>query len=481
MSWPARAACWLALGLVAQAGTVPATGLEQQIRAILGRYKIREADCGVYVASVARRKAVAAINADEPLVIASNKKLLTTAAALDLLGPGYELVTRVCIDGPLENGVLKGNIVIVGGGDPNISARFYEGEALAVPKGWARTIHKAGIERIQGDVVADDRIFDRQLLHPDWPDNQLDRWYCAPVCGLAYNDGCVDVTVSPGPAAGSPASVSLDPATSYVKLENGCKTTSARNRHVVSFGRRPGSRTIRAWGECWVKAEGLTGSVAIDDPALMLATVLREQLDAAGVQMAGGAVLAARDGKAARLTEICRTTSDLATSVVIANKRSQNLYAEQMHKLLGALVERDGSFEGGNRALGRFLAGLGIRPGSYTSADGSGMSRNNRFSAQQVGSVLLYMADHPSTAAFVDSLSIGGVDGTLSRRLEGVRGRIRAKTGHLAGASALSGYVTSEEGEPQLAFSILMNSPRSTNAAQDDICQLLVRLAEAIE
>ena len=474
-------ACCLILGPVAWAGTSAPPTLEQQILGILAKRGLSASDCGVYAAPLGRAP-LAALNADKPLIPASNKKLVTTAAALDLLGPGYQFVTRVLSTGPIEAGVLKGDLVIVGGGDPSLAGRWHEDDALAVPKRWIEHIKAAGVERIEGDIVADDSILDRQLVHPTWPGNQLDKWYCAPVSGLAYNDDCIDITVAPGKAVGSPAVVRLSPPTGYFTVENRCLTVAKESQHEIVLGRRAGSRNLVITGKCWAKAEPLRGPVAVDDPGLMLATVMCEQLRKSGVEVSGQPVVFDRNAERPEGIELCRTTSDLASCVLVANKRSQNLYAELMHKLMGAVIEGDGSFAGGNRALAGFLGPIGIETGTYVSADGSGMSRANRITARQIGTILMHMADHPSSSIFIDSLPMNGSDGTLRKRVSGesLAGRIRAKTGYIRNVHALSGYVTSTLGEPQWVFSILMNHRKgNAKGAQDDICRLLAGLSPA--
>jgi len=472
--------CCLALVPAVQGGTVQPYTCEEQIRSTLRKHKLREKNCGVYVATVQDGRALAAINADTPLILASNKKIMTTAAALDMLGPGFEFVTKVCRTGPIEGGVLRGDLVIVGGGDPNISGRHYEGDALGVPRQWIAAIRAAGITSIEGNVVADDRIFDRELVHPSWPANQLDRWFCAPSCGLSFNDNCIDVSVSPGDVAGTPAKISLNPPTGYVRISNSCKTTTSKRKHKIIIARRAGTRSVTVAGNCWLKAGETIGHVTVDDPALLTATVMREQLVKAGIAVSGRAVLAPRDIPPRQRTEICRTVSDLATSVMYANKRSQNFYAEQIHKMMGAVMLGDGSFAGGNRALTKFLSQLGIEPDSYTSADGSGLSRQNRFTARQIGTVLMYMVDHPSSALFIDSLTVAGVEGTLRNRLKSdtLRGLIRAKTGFISGVRTLSGYVVDRNARPLIVFSFVTNGGYPYGA-QQDICELLVKISGA--
>ncbi|GJQ59714.1 MAG: peptidase M15 [Candidatus Scalindua sp.] len=409
-------------------------------------------------------------------------KLLTTATALVYLGPDFVYETKVFYRGVLSSrGKLQGDIVIQGSGDPNISGRFYSDEITAVPSSWAKSVEEYGIKTITGDVIGDDTIFDRKFICDSWPKDQLSEWYCAPVCGLSFNDNCIDIILNPNQELGGLAYVNTEPKTSYIKIFNTCKTTDLQSKHLYSVHRRPHTNSIYVKGHIWSKSGPQRAWVTIQDPALYTATVFKEILEDRGINVMG----VARVGKASektgknKLYTLAVTTSSLRQSIDVANKRSQGFYAEQLVKTVGAHIKKEGSFSAGLAVMGDFLAKLGFSKNQYQIDDGSGLSKKNRLSPLMITHLLRFMYNHEERDIFWESLSISGVDGTLKNRLTQApyQSRVRAKTGYVLGTSTLSGYVESVKGEI-IIFSILLNeirgSIRQAKRLQDIICRLLV-------
>ena len=153
------------------------TGVEGKISTILGKKALNKAKVGIHVVSVENNETLYKRNEEKTFSIASNAKLFTTAAALVYLGPKYEYKTVVFRSGRISpDGVLEGDIIIKGSGDPNLSGRLYDGRVTAVPESWASRVKNAGIKVISGDIIADDRVFDREYTPPTWPSNQLSKW-----------------------------------------------------------------------------------------------------------------------------------------------------------------------------------------------------------------------------------------------------------------------------------------------------------------
>ena len=192
---------------------------------------------GVHITDAATGGVVYSKDPDVVRIVASNTKLFTTAAALEYLGPGYQVTTRVYVRGKRAGDTLLGDLGIVGGGDPNISGRHHQGDSLAVFRGWARELRRRGIETISGDLYLADGNFDSQLVHPDWPRDQLGKWYEAPVAALSFNDNCVLVRVLAGAGAGAPARVALLPDVPVLEVRNLTRTTNSSRRHRISIDR----------------------------------------------------------------------------------------------------------------------------------------------------------------------------------------------------------------------------------------------------
>ena len=417
--------------------------------------------------------------ADQLCSVASNNKLVTTAAALDLLGPDFQFRTTVGALGKVSaKGVLTGDLLVVGRGDPSISGRFHKDKVTAVLEQWADAVVAAGITEVRGGVVVDDSYFDQQHFHPEWPRGQHSAWYCAQVGALSFNDNCVLLVVAPGAKKGAAALCALEPPTRYMRIVNSCHTSRARlGRNHVLAHRALGKNQITVSGSIRDKGRPFRTWVTVDDPALFTATVFREVLGAKGVRVGGPAMRwqPQRRFNLAAWRELVTTTSSLGDAVAVANSRSQNFYAEQILKTLGQEKTGKGSWAAGAKGVAGFLRTAGVK-GQFDYRDGSGMARANRFSARQLVTLLAYMNGRRVGRVFLHSLAQPGGNGTLRRRLAPLRGRLFAKTGYISGVSALSGYIDTRGGRV-VAFSILVNKFRSllghVRAAQDAVCTTL--------
>lgn len=455
--------------------------LEQAVARLRSKHKLDSARIGLCVIDLDTGREVLASAADQPLVPASNMKLVTTAAAIERLGADFEFHTVLYKRGVIDrNGTLSGDLVVIGAGDPNVSGRFFDGDPTAIFARWAEKLRAAGVRVVQGDLLLDDTLFDRELTAPDWPKNQLSEWYCAQVTALPLNDACIDVTLRPASSAGLPALVHLSPATKYVSIENSCTTTTVESEHKYGIDRVSGTNRIRITGKILVGSAPEAVSVTVHDPTMFFGTVLAETLRAKGISLQGvpRRVESPFRPKEDNLDAVCSYAVDLKRTLAVTNKRSQNLYAETLIKLLGARVRGEGSWSAGAAVLSSFLAEVGATEGEFIVRDGCGLSATNRLSARSIARVLAFEWGRPHRDAYVESLAAGG-EGTLEKRLRepDLAGRVRAKTGYIDGASALSGYVQTSEGR-WLAWSILVNrfgSLSDAKAFQDDVVRLLAR------
>jgi D-alanyl-D-alanine carboxypeptidase/D-alanyl-D-alanine-endopeptidase (penicillin-binding protein 4) len=438
--------------------------LARSLERIFAAKDLAGAEVGVSVVDVASGRALFERGAARPLSLASNTKLVTTAAALSLLGPGHRFETTLSRRGPIVGDTLHGDLVVTGGGDPCLGARF-DGEADQALRRLGRSLREAGVRRVSGALIGDDRLFDRAHQHPDWPRDQLDRWYAAPVSALTLNDACVDITVGPGPRAGVPAVVSLAPSCALFELELRCGTTAERKAHVVDVGRRPGANRYVVRGDVLVGSAPVETSIAVHDPSLVFVSVLRERLADEGVRVEGPARVVAVDERLQGLVPLAVHASLLAQALPVVNKRSQNHVAELLLKGLGAAKGGAGTWEAGIAVEKEWLDSIGVDPESVSLLDGSGLARGNRLSAGALATLLRAMARHEHAGAFLASLAVAGQDGTLEKRLRApaLKGRVLAKTGTINAVSSLSGYVLAAAregappGPPVIAFSILMN------------------------
>ncbi len=433
---------------------------------------------GVHIVDLSSHQSAFAFEADQPRILASNTKLLTTAAALETLGADFVFETRVMVRGTAKDGVLSGDLAIFGAGDPNLSGRFHEGDAYAIFREWAAALKAQGIARVTGNLYLVNGLFNPPNIHPDWPRNQLTSWYEAPVEALSFNDNCILVRVWPASSAGLPARVETVPKLGYFEIRNSATTTGTRSGNRLLVGRLGDSDTIVVSGTIGLRTGPGEEWVAVHDPTAYFGAALKAALAEEGVEVAG--TVAPAHGSPDGAWQLVTTQrSDLARTLAVTLKRSQNFYAESLAKLLGWKVRGEGSWAAGVGVVGDFLAGIGIAPASFHLVDGSGLSRGNQMSPRSMTGLLEQMYFHALGRDFLRSLPFSGERGLQwQRRLARppYAGNVFAKTGTIDGVSTLSGYAKAVSGRVY-AFSLLFNQVRSNSgahAAQDRIVAALI-------
>ena len=452
-------------------------GLADRLAAAVASAGLGDATVAVAVRRVADGGLVFGRHAGDPVIPASNAKVATCAAAWLRLGPDWRWTTTVTQQGTRgADGTLRGDLLVRGDGDPTISARFGGGRAAATLEQWAAILRERGLTRVAGHLLLDDSAFDAQRLHPDWPEDQVSRWYSAEITALTLNDGCVDLQVA---AEGSRPRWVADPATAYVEVDNDCRVTASRREHQVSVWRTAGANRIRIWGRVWPGAADAPFSVPVQDPALFFGQVLRECLARAGITVEGTVRRATADEARREGPMLVRHRAPLGLAVGVCLARSQNLYAEHLCKTLGRAARGQGSWTAGGAAIAEALRAAGVPVGAIALRDGSGYSRESRVTADALARVLVHMGQRSDFDAWRACLAAPGEPGTLDDRLtnEPTRSRVRAKTGYLAGVSALSGYAQAADGA-WYAFAVLVNGLKGPAAPakrlQDRIARLLV-------
>jgi D-alanyl-D-alanine carboxypeptidase/D-alanyl-D-alanine-endopeptidase (penicillin-binding protein 4) len=441
--------------------------LEEQIDALVKGFKLRTGRLGLVVHSLKRNAVVYAHQEREPLRLASNTKLLTTAAALDRLGADFRFRTSV--------GVAGADLHVFGGGDPNLSGRFHEDDPTAILRRWAEALKAAGIGRV-GNLVLHTGIFDGLRRHPGWKEYDPWVWWNAPFGPLSLNDNCLDLKVEPG-REGQPVAARLVPDVPLFTLVNQARS-AARPKKPLHVSRQAGSTVVALRGETGARA---TYWVAVDDPTLFFGAALTRTLESAGIEVTGS--VEESDLPLERVSgyrELASWESGLAATLEVCNKSSQNFYAEMLLRTLGWKRRGIGSTGTGIAEVEAFLQEAGIV--GVRLADGSGLTKENLSCAGDLVRLLLHMLRHKDAAVFLRSLAVNGEpEGTLRRRLTApeLKGRVRAKTGHVAGVSTLSGYVSAAGGDT-FVFSVLVNTDGGISASAGDLlqnrlCELLAR------
>jgi D-alanyl-D-alanine carboxypeptidase/D-alanyl-D-alanine-endopeptidase (penicillin-binding protein 4) len=464
----------LTLGLLGAAPVLAQTPLNTAVQAEVARAQQKSRDVGVNIVQLDTGEAVFSYNPQLPRVIASNSKLFTTSTALDALGPAFQFETRFLMRGTVGDGVLHGDVGVVGAGDPQISGREYDGDPFAAFRPWAAALREKGVRRIAGDLYLAHGLFEALQIHPDWPRDQLAEWYEAPVAALSFSDNCILVRVSPGRAAGQPAIVETVPAVPIFRVDNTTSTRATRRGTKLFVGRTDDLLTVRGTID---KSSGPFETwITVPDPIAYFGGALRAALAQEGIAIDGG--LRSVDqlpGPVWQLVAVHR--SDLVTAIRTTNKRSQNFYAESLVKQVGARRCGHGSWADGVKVIGELMASIGILPGELRMVDGSGMSRENQASPRAITTLLRHMFYDPAGPELVKSLPFSGEDNkSWKRRLAAppYLGNVFAKTGTLAGVSAISGYARGVSGK-SYAFSILLNGTRGDpHGDQDRILRALI-------
>lgn len=472
--------------------------LQARIAEIVGTSELAPAIVAVKVASLDTGRVLFEENAHKLVRPASNMKLYTIATALDRLTPEFRFTTSVYARSKPDNdGVLKGDLTIYGRGDPSLAARFNNGDYLKGIDDLAARIAGTGLKRIDGDLIGDESYFTGPPYGSGWEWEDLTWYYGAEVSSLTVNDNALDLFIKPGSQVGAPALITTGPAVSYLGIVNHVVTVAKGTRRSLNVYRALAGNTLEVGGTIALDDRGYTGGVGVSRPGLLFMNMLRSALQQRGIKVKGQTrTINQRNGNGGSATidngnEIAKLLSP-PLSLIAANtlKPSQNLYTEIILRTLGEIVpppptappaDRN-SEDAGLEVVKGFLREAGLNPDSIVLSDGSGLSRNDMISVESNVQLLTYMSRHKYAAVWRDALPIAGVDGTLRSRMRGTvaENNLRAKTGSLASATSLSGYVTSAAGE-NLVFSIIVNNypsgaePRSV--CIDPIAVLLASFA----
>jgi serine-type D-Ala-D-Ala carboxypeptidase/endopeptidase (penicillin-binding protein 4) len=485
--------------------------LRAKISEVLAKPELSSAMVGIKVVSLDNGRVLFEENAAKLLRPASNMKLYTVAAALDRLSPDYRFSTSIYANmRPDAAGLVHGNLIIYGRGDPSIAARFNNGDYFKAIDDLATRIVAAGVKRVEGDIVGDESYFVGPKYGSGWNWEDLTWYYGAEITPLTANDNALDLFVKPGTAVGQPASITTGPPDPLLTIVNKVTTSAKGSRRDISIHRGLGENTITITGSIALEDRGYTGGIGISHPGLLFVYMLRSSLMQKGVTITGASRVSGATAAPATITSVPISgtngsatatpafQNEIATlqsppfSVIAANtlKPSQNLYTELILRTLGKITPPPATMtnlsptseELGLEAVRTFLKTVGLRPEALVLDDGSGLSRNDMITADASVQLLTFMSKHRYATVFRDALPIGGVDGTLRNRFKGTpaENNVRAKTGSLSSAASLGGYLTTAGGE-KLAFSIMVNNyprdfdPRS--ACIDPIAVLLASFA----
>jgi len=462
-----------ASGQEAAAATAPAyaTQLESpaelaaRLDRILADPALTRAHVGLIVQVAETGEVLYEVQAEKLFVPASNTKIVTAAVALDVLGPGFRWETTLAADGPVVDGVLQGDLWIIGGGDPTLTREDVYS--------WPGLLARAGIRRIDGDILGDDRAFEGPQWGQGWFWHEIYASWAAGVSALQVRPNTVRARLVPAGSVGRPAAFELEEPGPSLPLEVQVRTGAPGSGVRLRYEPPPEGGDVVMTG--WIPAgDTVKLHLATGHPTLYLLAHVERALAQAGIEVEG-AVRRAIDAAPPRDPTWSQVIVSDSLGAVVAEmlKPSDNQMAESILRTVGLEMAGEGTAEAGLEIAGDVLQRWGIEPGAMSLSDGSGLSRYNRIAPSAMARLLRAMWRHPQYGILLDAMPIAGVDGTLKRRLAGTPGEdnVRAKTGSLAAARALSGYLTDGSGET-LVFSLMVNDydvPGSVAVALEDL------------
>lgn len=444
--------------------------LAREIDRIIGESDAVKARWGVFVMSMSDGRVLYSHDGENLFTPASNMKIFTTAAALDLLGPEYRWRTSAYADAQIDGRGEVNNLVLYGRGAPDLDSK----EKGSLPA-LADQLYQRGLRHVRGNIIGDANYFRGDLYGSGWQWNDLQWYFGAEPSALSIDENTVEVTIAPATKVGSSADVLITPNDNYLRLTNNTKTGDHDAPTSVGIIRDLSGNDLRVWGEFPTRGRAFSAFLSIHDPALRAATLLKQALIARGITVDGKPQ--SRDARTAenekfdpqKAIELAYVESKtLGDAVRKTNKESNNLYAELILRTLGKergtyAPDADprknrtrGDDQAGAAVLKMWLQRHGIPTNSLAVHDGSGLSRLNLVTAESAARLLVAISKTGASAVFRDSLPIAGRDGTLGGRMTSEAGRVLAKTGTLTYAHSLSGYALTKNGEV-LAFSILCN------------------------
>lgn len=440
----------------------PPTRLETlaaSVDAVLATSTFSRATVGFVVRSLDTGETLYSRNGHTWLVPASTMKVMTTVAAASRLGWDFRFETRLVATGPIVKGVLDGDLIVVGTGDPTIN-RHHPDRANAFDD-WARALKARGIQRINGHIIGDDSLVEAPGWGIGWAWDDLVEDYGAAMSALQYNENVATVTMGPGITPGAPPVVYVSPSNHGLLVDVQATTSAEGTTPSLVVARQPGTRILEVRGQAPWGGAAVSTPVAVANPTIYFTGELRQALLRHGIAVDGTAVDIDQESDRARasegtvlLVDQSAPLRDIATEMLAW---SINLYAESLVVALDRTAP--GGTAEGVAMLRSVLDDLGVPAGGYTTRDGSGLSRNDYMSADTlVAALAAAWRDPVLRDGLLQVLPVTGGPGMLERRLTGTpaAGRVHAKSGSMSNVRGLTGIVETAAGEP-LAFAFLAN------------------------
>ena len=458
--------------------------LSAEMKRIAGERNMKSATIGMSVYALKSDKKLFEYNANQSMNVASVMKLVTTSAALQLLGSSFRFETRLEHDGEIVNGVLKGNLYIKGGGDPTLGKDNMD----KLMKEWVAALQKQGIKQITGSIIGDASIFEEHLAPDNWAWSDIGNYFGAGACGLSMNDNFFNVYFNSGKNEGDATTfLRYEPTIDNLEFVNEVKTGAQGSVDEAYIYASPYSYAPRYMkGTIPPNRSNYIVKAAIPDPPLFCAKMLDKYLKMSGIKPE----LAPTTDRLLRLKKAWKIgtrkvlhkeySATLKEIVLQTNTKSVNIYAESMLKMIGLKKKNKGSTEAGREAILEFWESKKIDMDGFFMEDGSGLSHYNAITPNQIVQILKETHHSPIFKDYYDSFGIAGKTGTARFLLVGTsaEGNMRAKSGSLTRVRSYAGYVTAKNGELCAFVAVLNNFGGESRDAKKQLEKILGLLAE---
>ena len=395
------------------------------------------------------------------LVPASVMKIVTTAAAIEIFGPEFRFRTILGYTGTIaaESGILKGNLVIKGGGDPAFYSRYFSQHYKGTFEEWAEKIREAGIKIIKGNLVVDISAMEHQGIPGSWIWEDIGNYYGTGVSAMNFFDNLYEIHFKSPADEGKPVNVLYtEPPIEGLNLEN--KVLSSKiNLDLACVYAAPQSYQQVVMGTIPSNRNDYVVKAATPDPAITSAAVFRKVLSSKGIVLEGKILTLSKPGAEQYNLLAEKLSPPLKELIVPLNQKSLNLFAEQLLREIGRAKKNDTSLGAGIEALNDFWKSKGIFMDGFSPSDGSGLSRSNTVCSRTIVDILSYMYKGSNRDYFFNSLPLAGVNGTLQYSFTGspLANNLRAKTGSMKRIKSIAGMFTGRDGK-EVIFSLIINN-----------------------
>ncbi len=422
---------------------------------------LQYANISLMVKDLSTGKIIDSYNAHNAVIPASTMKVVTTASALELLGPDFRFKTTIEMDGEItHNGTLNGNIYIKGGGDPTLGSDKI-GNIDFIQK-WVEAVRTAGIKKINGKIIACESIYEKQVINPRWTWEDMGNYYAPGIHSISYLDNTLKVFFNSGKIDSTPEILRIEPVIDGLKFSNYVKSTDTKSDNAYFYG-APYSYERSVFGEIPANRTEFVVKSDLPHPAVVLLTDFRTALQNAGI--------ISTENTAVEYSEIsnkhiiyAHLSPTLAEIIKEINVSSNNHFAEYVFKQLSVSDKKQGSNDGSKAKIEQLWSTKNLSVAELFQYDGSGLSPTNGVSANFFVSVLEFMKKNSKNGeAFYSSLPVSGTNGTLKNFLENttLQSKVHAKSGTIARVKSYTGYI--ELKNRTLAFAVLVNNANGSS------------------